>query len=113
MQVDGTLGMTAAIAEMLLQSDEGEIRFLPALPGPWSSGEVKGLRARGGFEVDFSWDSGRLRKATVVSHLGKTCRIRTSESFAVTQGDNPVPTTRPGGAVIEFKTAPGEKYSLR
>jgi alpha-L-fucosidase 2 len=104
--------MTAAIAELLLQSNDGEIRFLPALPGSWNAGEAKGLRARGGFEVDFSWDSGRLRKATILSQVGKPCRIRTEESLVVRHGGDLVSNTRPKDGVIEFRTTPGQRYSL-
>ena len=112
MQVDGALGVTAAIAEMLLQSDEGGIRFLPALPESWNEGEVTGLRARGGFEVDFSWDSGRLQQATILSTAGKVCRVRVERPFAVTHGGKPVVAARAEDNVIEFKTASGQKYSL-
>ena len=112
MQVDGALGMTAAIAEMLLQSDGNEIRFLPALPGSWNKGEAKGLRARGGFEVDFNWDSGRLQKVTILSHAGKLCRVRSEGSFVVMHGRDEVAVTRSENVVIEFQTAPGQKYSL-
>jgi len=112
MQVDGTMGMTAAIGEMLLQSDGGELRLLPALPGSWNTGEVRGLRARGGFEVDFSWDSRGPRKAAILSQAGKICRIRTAVRFTVTHGDKPVAVTRPEELVTEFPTASGEKYSL-
>jgi alpha-L-fucosidase 2 len=112
MQVDGALGMPAAIAEMLLQSDENEIRFLPALPGSWNKGEAKGLRARGGFEVEFNWDSGRLQKATILSNVGKLCRVRSEGSFVVMHGGEIVATSRSENVVIEFQTAPGQKYSL-
>ncbi|WP_228486365.1 glycoside hydrolase family 95 protein [Paludibaculum fermentans] len=112
MQVDGAFGMSAAIGEMLLQSDGGEIRFVPALPQSLASGSAKGLRARGGFEVDFRWQAGVLEKATILSSLGKTCRIRTPGSFAVTSGGRSVVVTQPEAGVIEFATKPGETYSV-
>jgi len=77
--VDGNLGATAAIAEMLMQSHEGEINLLPAIPKALSKGSVKGLLARGGFEVDIQWANGSLTSTSIKSKLGNDCRIRYGE----------------------------------
>ncbi|UCH13599.1 MAG: glycoside hydrolase family 95 protein [Bacteroidales bacterium] len=75
-QIDGNFGCTAGIAEMLLQSHDGYIFVLPALPDSWPRGEVKGLVARGGYEIDMSWEKGKVKTLAIHSRLGGNCRIR-------------------------------------
>lgn len=110
--IDGNLGYPAAVAEMLLQSHAGELHRLPALPGAWSSGWVRGLRARGGFSVAMAWEDGRLVRARIEARLGGPCRVRCDVPLRVLHGGAKVNTRRDAYGVIEFSTDAGAVYEL-
>jgi alpha-L-fucosidase 2 len=95
-QIDGNFGATAGITEMLLQSHDGEISLLPALPAAWKNGSVRGIKARGNFIVSISWENGRLTQAKIYSGNGGVCRISSLQPVKVievksktAQGNNP------------------------
>lgn len=140
-QIDGNFGCTAGIAEMLLQSHDGTIHILPALPDAWETGKVSGLMARGGFEVDLQWKKYEATRVVIRSKLGGKCRLRLSyrimspgEAIELTETDseNPNPFYRTPkiktplrapetnlkgiqperSRVFEFDTEPGKVYTF-
>jgi alpha-L-fucosidase 2 len=93
-QIDANFGITAAIGEMLLQSQVDKIELLPALPDAWKNGKVSGLRARGGFQVDIAWQDGKLTSATIHSDTDEPCSVRC------------------GGKTVDFKIKKGKSITL-
>lgn len=112
LQVDGSLGLTAAINEMLIQSHEGFIELLPALPQQWSSGRFRGVCARGAFELDFQWDLGKLTTVEILSKQGQTCRIRVGATATVHHAGNIIPPVEQDNGIREFTTQAGETYTI-
>ena len=138
-QIDGNFGYTAGVAEMLVQSHDGFIFILPALPDRWVNGSVEGLLARGGFKVDVAWRDGKISKLTIYSRLGGNCRLRVYNKlkgenlhFKTAQGKNPNPfyevpdvktpltsgkahlgkTALKESYLYDFDTKPGKQYTF-
>lgn len=110
-QIDGNFGGTAGIAEMLLQSQSGCIEVLPALPGIWKNGEVKGLLARGGFVVDITWKNNKPHKVTVKSNINNKCIIRSSVALRG-NGIAEKSKEQSGSWLLEFNAERGKVYEL-
>jgi alpha-L-fucosidase 2 len=111
-QIDGNFGGAAGVAETLLQSHAGEIHLLPALPTAWAEGRAKGLRARGGFEVDLRWRGGKLESAEIRSLAGLRCRARARLPVVVKSGGKVIKIERTEPGVIVFETEAGKSYTI-
>jgi alpha-L-fucosidase 2 len=97
---------------MLMQSHEGVIDLLPALPKAWRTGRFDGLCARGAFELDMQWADGKITQVEVLSKKGHTCRIDPKVKVKVTADGKEVKSKTLQDGSIEFDTRPGKKYTL-
>lgn len=114
-QIEAGLGATAAITEMLLQSHRGYIQVLPALPAAWSSGQFRGLKARGAFVVDATWTDGKVQEVVIESLKGTPCQVlcrRPWTSVDVVEGAPGAFSVDASSKVIRFDTQPGGRYRL-
>jgi alpha-L-fucosidase 2 len=105
-------GITAGIAELLMQSHSNELSLLPALPEAWPAGAVSGLRARGGYEVDMEWKDKLLSKAILRTKYDRTCRLRTKIPVKVAVGGKKITVNKLDNNFIEFETQKGVTYTI-
>ena len=111
-QIDGNFGGTSGMTEMLLQSHLKELHLLPALPAEWKSGEIKGLKARGGFEINIAWSDRKITNATVKSLNGEACAVRTATPIKVL-GISAKSIKTDHGYTTTFQTQKGRVYQLK
>ena len=113
LQVDASLGVSAGVTEMLIQSHEGVIDLLPALPDEWTDGSFNGVCARGAFELRFSWKSKALTTVEIMSKAGHPCRLHAGSLNNVRTNGKKVKISKYSDGSIEFDTQPGEIYTIR
>ena len=114
-QIDGNLGTMAGVVEMLIQSHEGFIDLLPALPDAWDTGSFEGLVARGNFEISLSWEKGKITYMDVVSRSGGTCALKMdqAENFQIKDMDGKIiPHVRKEHDIVEFNTRKSGEYRV-
>jgi alpha-L-fucosidase 2 len=112
LQVDGSLGVSAGVTEMLMQSHEGVIDLIPALPDEWNDGSFNGVCARGGFELKFNWKANKITFLEVLSKAGKECRIHAPGLNSITSNGKKVKFSKYPDGSIGFETKTGNIYKL-
>ncbi len=112
LQVDGSLGVTAGVNEMLVQSHEGMIELLPALPDQWAEGTFNGVCARGAFELRFGWKHSKVVSLDILSKKGEPCRMRIAGRVRVKSQGKAVHVSRLGDGIIEFQTSKMTNYEV-
>jgi len=111
-QIDGNFGGTAAVIEMLLQSNDEEIMLMPALPDAWNEGAIRGIKARGNFEISMQWADNRLKTAQIKSLSGSDCNIIHAHPFSIKALNLVAEKDEFGTYKISFKTEKGKTYEL-
>ena len=113
LQVDGSFGASAAITEMLMQSQEGFIQLLPALPDEWNEGRFNGVCARGGFELDYSWANKKITALKILSKSGAPCKIEWKQGLKITMNGKAVTYKKLSNELAEFNTIKGMVYQVQ
>ena len=111
-QMDANFGYAGGLGEMLMQSHMGFIHLLPALPPAWSDGSIRGMLARGSFEVDISWKDGKFSAAKIHSLKGGPCRLLVKNAFTIKHKSQTLKLTKAANGIASFSTKPGESYTV-
>ena len=109
-QIDGNFGVTAGVAEMLMQSHGGYIELLPSLPDVWKEGSFKGMKARGNFEVDAEWSNGKITSVIITSYSGKECIVKCPDAKNLKVSG--ISAKVIADDMISFPTSSGKAYRI-